>query len=259
MNNRTVIIKLVDRKEGNNTFNSHVRYNNTKDTLSPYYEANGVLYTGLTPERAEYFGQRLKQDLSLTSRFWDEYKVVMNNKPKVLHLDNILHELEYEFLKGHYRVANSITDENVGIKDYIIIDEDREAELLNNKAALKIKANELFGKMSTENKKAILKLYPGFTSTDTVSAAIIDARLYEKLEKDPAKFIEHAEDKKRDLKVFLKDLVAEKILRKNKSSYYYGSDFLGHDEESTIEYLEHPDHQGLKIDLMKQLEVNKSK
>jgi hypothetical protein len=254
--NRIVKVKLVDKK-GNNTFNGFVRYNNTTDTLSPYYDTTGVLYTGLDEEQAKKFGAIINQDLSPLSSFWHNYTVVMKGKEKVLNLSNPLQELEYLFLKGHYRVAESLTDPAIGIKDYYIVDENKEAEVVNNKAAFKIKANQLFSKLSTENKKDILKLYPGFTNMQTVSPEVVDARLYEKLEADPKLFIEHAEDKKRDLKVLLKDLVSASILKKNKSSYYYGADFLGHDEESTIEYIEHPDQQGLKIDLMKQLQAKK--
>ena len=255
---KLVKIKLVDKK-GSSTFNGFVRYNNTKDYITPYYDKTGVMYTGLTEDEAIYYGNLIKQDLSPLSDFWHDFKIIMTDKVKILNLINPLHQLEYKFLQNHARIAQSVTDPDIGLKDYVIIDETKEASVVNNKAALKIKANALFSKLSTENKKDILKLYPGFTSMDTVSSEVVDARLYEKMEADPAKFIAYGEDKKRDLKVMLKDLLSVELLRKNKSSYYYGEDFLGHDEESTIEYLEHPDHQGLKIDLMKQLEVKTKK
>lgn len=257
--NGKVEIKVVE-KNGNGTFNGFVRYPNTSDTISPYFDGTtGILYTGLTEEDEKYFGGKLQKDLSKESSFWDDFKIVLKPKGITLELTNITHQLQYKFLQNHYRIAQSLTDPGIGIKDYYIVDDNKEAELVNNKAQLKIKANGLFSKLSVENKKDILKLYPNYTNMDTVSTTIIDAKLYEELEKNPAKFISHAEDKKRDLKVLLKDLISAELLRKNKSSYYYGEDFLGHDEESTIEYLEHPDRQGLKIDLLKQLEVKGKK
>lgn len=255
---KIVEIKLIEKK-GSSTFCGHVRYSNTKDTLSPYYDSSGILYTGLTKEEAKEYGDMLKQDLSATSDYWHNYTVVMTPKGLTLDLENDLHKLMYKFLQGHYRIAKSLSDPNIGIKDYYIVDENLEASVINTKASFKRKANQLFDKLSTENKKDILMLYPGFTNMDTVSAEIVDARLYQKLEEDPARFINLAEDKKRDLKIMLKELISADILRKNKTSYYYGQDFLGHDEESTITYLEHPDHQGLKIDLIKQLEVKGKK
>lgn len=254
-----VEIKVVE-KSGNSTFNGYVRYPNTNDTIGPYFDGTtGILYTGLSEEDEKYFGEKLQKNLSKESPFWDDFKVIIKPKGLTLELTNTLQHLQYKFLQNHYRIAQSLTDPNIGNKDYYIVDDNKEAELVNNKAQLKIKANGLFSKLSTENKKDILKLYPNYTNMDNVSTSIIDAKLYEELEKNPAKFIIHAEDKKRDLKVMLKDLLSAELLRKNKSSYYYGEDFLGHDEESTLEYLEHPDRQGLKIDLIKQLEAKGKK
>lgn len=248
---KIVKIKLV-KKEG--VWNGFQRYSGTKDPITPYYDSTGLIYTGLDKEQQLKFESIFKKDLSPQSDFWKDYKVNMiGTKETVLNLNNPEHELAYYFLLNHKRIAKSITDKDIGLKDYYIVDENKEAEVINNKASIKIKANQLFAKLSTENKKDILKLYPGFLNTDNVSPSIIDAKLYQELEKDPNKFIEHAEDKKRDSKVLLKDLVKAGILRKNKSSFYYGDDFLGHDEESAITYIEDPVRQSLKIDLMAQL------
>ena len=259
--NKIVKLRLVEKQGGLNTFNGFVRYKNTKDYITPYYDSRGVIYTGLTKEDEERLGKVLRQDLSSQSPFWHDFKIVMTEKEKELDVSSPDQELAYLFLaNGHNRVANSITDPTIGIKDYYIVDENKEAEVVNIKAEVKIKANKLFAGLSTENKKDILKLYPGFTNVDSVSTAIIDAKLYEQLERDPNRFIIQVEDKKRDSKLLLKDLVQFNIFRKNKSSYYYGDDFIGHDEESAVTYLDDPARQELKVDLMSQLgKVNKTK
>lgn len=257
--NKIVKIKLVDKK-GSTAFNGFVRYKNTKDYITSYYDSRGVLYTGLTKEDEVRLGEALSRDLSPQSPYWHEYSIVMTDKVKELDTSSLEHELAYLFLTGgHKRIANSITDPNIGICDYYIVDDNKEAEVINAKASFKIKANKIFSGLSTENKKDILKLYPGFTNVNSVSSEVIEAKLYELLEKDPARFIEQAEDKKRDTKLLLKDLVSTSILRKNKSSYYYGEDFIGHDEETTITYLDSPDRQDLKVDLMSQLKTKVKK
>lgn len=253
---RIVKIKLVEKLDNWSKF---TRYKNTKDYIAPYYDSTGLIYTGLSKEDEERFGKIFKQDLSQHSPFWHEYKVKMTDKPLDLHLDNPEHELQYIFLFNHKRVAKSITEPGIGNKDYYIVDEDKEAEVVMKKATEKIKANKIFSTLSTENKKDILRLYPGYTNLGSVSDEVIDSKLYTELERSPARFILHAEDKKRDMKVFLKDLVSAEILRKNKSSYYYGDDFIGHDEETAIQYIEDPARQSLKIDLMAQLGKGKSK
>lgn len=257
---KIVKLKLIDKK-GNNSFNGIVRYSNTKDYITPYYDERGVIYTGLTDEDAERLGKKLNADLSPESSFWHDYSIVMSEKEKQFDKSTPKGELDFLFLTGgHTRIAKSITDPGLGIKDYYIVDETKEAELVNTKASIKIKAIKLFDGLSTENKKDILKLYPGFTNLDSISAEVIDAKLYEFLEKDPSTFVHRAEDKKRDTKILLKELVDHNILRKNKSSFYYGEDFIGHDEESAISYIDEPVRQSLKIDLMAQLaKIKKSK
>lgn len=229
------------------------RYRNTKDSIAPYYDSTGIRYTGLTEEKQKYFEDKLKQkDLSPSSPFWDEYRVIMTDKEREFNILNPEHELAVEFLREHKRIKKSISDMNP-YAEYEIVDEVKEAELINTKAAIKRKANKLFDSLTPQQKKDMLKLYPGFVKVEQVSDEIVDARLYEKLEEDPKKFVSIVEDNKRDMKVFLKDLVQADILRKNKSAYYYGNDPLGHDEESTITYLDDKQHQALKVQLMQEL------
>lgn len=254
---KIVKIKLIDKK-GSTAFNGHVRYKNTKDYITPYYTSIGSIYTGLSEADTKRLSEKLQKDLSPHSTFWHDYSIVMNEKVKELDTSNADHELAYLFLTGgHVRIASSITDPNIGIKDYYIIDENVEAQLVNTSASIKINANKIFSGLSAENKKDILKLYPGFSNLDSMSPEIIEAKLYEHLEKDPKRFISQAEDKKRDTKLLLKDLLTAGVLRKNKTSYYYGEDFVGHDEETAVTFLDDNANQSLKIDLMAQLSGNK--
>lgn len=260
MNSRKVEIKPIEKVNSSKSFSSHVRYPNTKDTLSPFYDGvTGILYTGLTDEDIAYFKSKgIKDDLSPMSDFWHNFKITLTDKGTTLYLENPLEELKYKFISnGHYRVATSKNDPEFALKDYYIVDEALEADEINKRSNFKRKANALFDKLTIKNKRDILRLYPGFSSTDTVVDSVVEARLYEKLEQNPERFILLAEDKQKDLKLMLKDLVSANILRKNKNSYYYGTDFLGHDEQSTIDHLEHPDQNGLKIDLLKQLEAKR--
>lgn len=248
---RIIKVKAIDKKDSN--WMGFVRYRNTKDYITPYYDQTGTIITGLTKEDEEALGKELRVDLSKNSPFWHEYKIVMMDKPKEFNLDNPEHQLAHKFLLAHKRVKNSPTEANP-YAEYEIVDENLEAEIVNMGASYKVKANLLFSQISMDQKRDILKLYPGFTNTLSVSPEVIDARLYEQLEKNPAKFISYAEDAKRDMKVLLKDLIQAGILRKNRSAYYYGDDCIGHDDESTITYLEDPEHQGLKLALMQELE-----
>ena len=247
-----VTIKPI-KKEGK--WMNTLRYANTKDYITPYYDISGIIKTGLTKEDEVRLGEKLKKDLTATSEFWHDFRIVMiGEKEKTFNTVSPIQELEVLFLKSHKRIAKSLLEKNA-MADYYIVDERAEAQETNNKSSVKIKANRLFDLLTLDQKRDILKLYPGFSKTENVSAEIVEARLYEKLEENPAKFVNLTEDSKRDMKVLVKDLVDNAILRKNRNAYYYGDDVLGHDEESTITHLEDPKNQGLKIALMQELET----
>ncbi len=251
MNN---IVKIKPIKK--TTWSGFIRYKNTKDHISPYYNQWGSLETGLDKEDEERLGKLLKRDLSPQSPFWNDYSVIMTDKDKELNILLPEQEVAYKLLLIHKRVCNSETERaKWPYADYILYNEETEAQVKNEAYSVKRKAVTAFNALSTDQMKDILKLYPGFVnSTESVSLSIVEAKLFELMEKDPTKFLELVNDKKLDMKIFLKDLVANKILRKNKTSFYYGEDFLGHDEETTITYLDDPEHQSLKIDFKQQLE-----
>jgi len=247
-----ITIKPIKRP----TWNGFMRFKNTKDSLGPMHDSTGTIVTGLTRDEAEALGKILQKDLSPASKFWYEYRVIMTDKDKVLNLDNPEHELAYKFLLADKRVANSQEEYDKGLfpyARYVIFDEEKAAREKNKEFTVKRKATVEFNKLSIDQMIDILKLYPGYVNLTSVKPDVVESTLFELLEKDPEKFLNLVGDKKLDMKVFLKDLVANKILRKNKSAYYYGEDFLGHDEESTITFLEDPKHQSLKIEFAEQI------
>lgn len=247
-----VTIKPIKRP----TWNGFMRFKNTKDSLSPMHDYTGTIVTGLDREQQERLGKILQKDLSPASTFWYEYRVIMIDKDKVLNLENPEHELAYLFLKADKRVANSQEEYDKGefpYARYVIYDEEKAAVEKNKEFTVKRKATTEFNKLSLEQMIDILKLYPGFINLTSNKPDVIESTLFELLEKDPEKFLNLSSDKKLDMKVFLKDLVNNKILRKNRSAFYYGEDILGHDEESTISFLDDPQHQALKIEFTEQL------
>ena len=253
-----VIIKAIKRP----TWNGFLRFKNTKDSLSPMHDYTGTITTGLTREEADRLGAILQKDLSPASKFWHEYRVIMTDKDKILNLDNPEHELAYLFLKADKRVANSQEELDRGefpYARYVIYDEERASIEKNKEFKARRKATIEFNKLSIDQMIDILKLYPGYINLTSVKPDVVEATLFELLEKDPNKFLTLVGDKKLDMKVFLRDLVSAKILRKNRTAFYYGEDCIGHDEESTITYLEDPKHQSLKIQFAEQLDSVKSK
>lgn len=231
------------------------RYPKSKEVLTVFYNKAGKLITGLTPEDEERLGKLLDEDLRVTSSFWHTFKIIMSDKDLVLDLTHPEDELKYKVLKEHFQIKRNKSHINPYAK-YEIFDEIEEAREINTLAEAKAKAYTLCANLSIEDRIAILKLYPGFTKTTVtnVKPDIINSNLYMKIEEDPNKFINFVEDKNRDTKILLRDLVQAGILTKNRSAYKYGTDFIGHDEETTVDYLNNPENQSLKITLIQELE-----
>lgn len=241
------------------TWSGFVRYKNTKDYIVPHFDSTGSIVTGLTDEQAVTLGAKIKKDLSPSSTFWRDFAIIMTEKEKEFNLDNPEHEVAYYLMLAHMRVANSETERhNWPAADYIIYNEESEAKAKNEKFSSKRKAVTYFNELTPDQMRNILKLYPGFINTESVSMDIVESKLFELVESDPDGFIVRIKDKKLEMKIFLKDLVSNRILRKNKASFYYGDDFLGHDEESAISYLDDLKNQDLKIDLKQQLQKAKA-
>lgn len=236
------------------------RFKGAKDMICAYYDRYGSRITGLSISEADELGAKFKQDLSPSSPFWDDYKVIMTSKELVLNTDKPEDLLKYLLLKSHYRVKSSIDDKSKPNADYVIVDELVEANAVNSKAEAKVMAYATFAGLTSDQKAQILRLYKNYTRTDNVDPQIISSKLFTELEKDFEMFNRLATDANRDVKVFLKDLVTAGILSKNRTAYKYGKDVIGHNEEAAVDYLNDPDNQSLKISLMKELkEFNKSK
>lgn len=255
-----MIVTIKNKKQVNEFYkNSDKRFNsprfkNGKDVLMPWYNAHGILQTGLTEEDEERLGKSTGHDLSRLSSFWHDYSITITDKDLVLHTQYPEDELKYLVLKAHFRVANGARDTSKPLADYVIYNELEEAKKDTETASKRIKAYALYAKLSMAKKREILKLYPGYSRTDNVEDEIIEANLIKELDRNYDKFVRLVEDKELDNKIFLTDLLNAKILTKNKNMYKYGEDVIGHSEDSAIEHLNDPKNQGLKIALMKELQ-----
>lgn len=242
-------------KQSDKRFNSS-RFKGGKDSLTAWMNKYGQLITGLEPEDEKRLGEILGRDLSKLSNFWHEYKIDIRGDELVLHTENPEDELKYLVLKSHWRVQADPLVPNA-LADYVLENTLDRAKRNVSTASLKIKAFSLYAKLTMQDKRDLLKLYPGYAKTSNVSDEIIEDYLLKELEKNYEKFIKIVEDKDRNSKVFVEELVAAKILTKNKNMYKYGEDVLGHNLDSTIAHLDDPKNQGLKIALMQELKETK--
>jgi len=258
-------VKIVPRQKSENMWSGFVRYKQCKDYISPYIDKKGNLYTGLDRDQEIAMEKLLRKDegeLTKESEFWNDFAVIMTNKDKELDLGIASDLLCYNFLLGHKNVANSWDEYNEGKwpeAKYVITDDEKDAVIENRKNEIKLKASILFSNLSYEQKTSLLKLYTNNLITDNVSEAVISSRLFKEMENDPEKFVSFVEDKNLDLKLFIKQCVSLKILRKNRQAYYYNDDMIGNDEQDVIDYLNDPQNQGFLIGLKKDVELKTKK
>lgn len=258
------IVKLVARTDPDNTWSGFTRYQRCKDYISPYLDETGVLVTGLTDEEEKEFEKLFRMDegkLSKYSNYWDEYAVIMYDKPKEFNLNKAEDALAYKMFLAHKNIANSwdtLTD--WPYSTYVITDDILDATSKNDEYDIKIKAALLFTKLSADQMSSLLKLYSGNLNNTNVPQAVVKSKLYEAMEADPDKFIELVEDKALETKIMIAQLVALKVLRKNRNAYYYGEDVIGHDLDDAVSHIDNPENQGLKVALKQEVaKKNKTK
>lgn len=250
---KIVVIKPL--KKGR--WSGFVRYKRCKDTIAPYLSPKGGVETGLDKETQT----RLESEMGLppgtlgrTSKFWQDYKIDMDDKAKFIYVDTPEGELAYNFILGHKRVANSLsTRTEWPYAEYVIEDVEEEAKQENIKSRRKIEALTRFNKMSNEDMRNLLKVVGKFHGEKT-SNELIEKQVREMAENDHNRFLDILDDKRLEMRVFIEDLIRIKALRKNGTNIFYGDVPIGHDMETAIAYLNDPMNQPIKLQLKRQLE-----
>lgn len=229
-------------------------YKNCSHSIGSYYKRSGQRYTGLEEEDAERLGKKLGYNLHPTSDFWDTFgiKLLSEKEELTINTDDAWGEFQYKFLKNHKRVAKSLKDITPG-KDWVLIDEQKEANTDNEKSRLIRKAFVEFDKLTPEQMRKCLRLY-GVNSTNS-NNELAENTLFNKVNEDPSKFLTlwvNNDDK--EVHYLIEEAVAKNILRKNKTIYYYGTDVLGHTLDDTIAFLKEPKNNDIRIAIMSLLE-----
>lgn len=247
-----VILKLTKKDSWSGVY----KYKDCKDYTSSYFTRSGNLYTGLTKEdevRLEKELGYVEGHLSPKSSFWKTFSVILGAKEKILHTEYPMDELQYLFLKNHKRVANGLKYQGPG-KDYLLINKNTEAEEANKHNQVKIDAIVEFKKLSMEQIRKCLRLF-GYRP-DSMSDDMARAKLFEEIENNPSSFFtKWVNNKARETEYILNSAVAKNIIRKSRTSYYYGTDMIGNSKDDAISYLDDKKNQDLKMTILQEIEV----
>lgn len=245
-----VIVRIIK----SNPWTGLTKWSKCFDYLSPYYTRTGNYYTGLTPQQATEFEKKLgypEGHLSVNSDFWTTFVIKLGKEDLVLNTEKALDELRYLFLKGHKRVADGLSNINPS-KDYVLINKDVEAEEANKINKVKREAYRNFDKMSIEDMRKCLRLYG--LRADDMSNELVEAKMSEQVEKDPARYLlKWVNNDEKELMFIIEEAVAKNIIRKNRTQYFYGTDMLGNGIDDVISYLKEKKNQDIKMTILQEI------
>jgi len=232
-----------------NPWNGIVKYKNCYGHVGPYFLRSGMIYSGgLTEEERKRLEKELGYPaghLDANSKFWETYGIKIMGSGSSIDMNTPEGELKYLYCKNHKRVANghpNVTPNH----DFVLINEDSDANEVNRLNKIRRDAMKEFDKMSLDDMRKALRIY-GFRS-DTMSSSLVENRLFAEVEKDPRKFFNLWINNNNKFDDFLlESAISKNIVRKNRNTYYYGTDVIGVSREDAIAFLQDKSNNDIKI------------
>ena len=153
-----------------------------------------------------------------------------------------------KFLTGHKRVATSLDTMDAG-KDYLLINREAEAIEQNKTNKLRRDAIKEFDKLSLEQMRQCLRLFG--VRSDDMSNELVESTLFNLVDKQPKKFFQKwVDNKTKDTEFLIEEAVAKGVIRKERTSYFYGTDMIADSMAEAIAYLDNKKNQDLKLSII---------
>lgn len=218
--------------------------------------SNGSRKKVLTDDEAKEFAPLLNrtfEELSNpNSEFWRDYMFVMRGSSVDIDTSKADNRLALKVLRADSRV---ICDEEDRVKkskaEYIL--EDNEA-ITNKKISrrnTKVEAFTLFSKMSDDDLKEVILMYN--KNPRDLSSARIKEIVGDELEANPQKFLDIVQDKHYQDKVFINDLIQNRLLKPTGTGFTYDGEMIAHDKASMLFFVKDPKNANVIISLKKSL------
>lgn len=248
-------MEVIVRMTKVNPWTGLIKWSNCFDYLGSYWTRSGSRYTGLTKEEATELEKELglgEGMLNPDSTYWDTFAVKIGKKDLIINTDRPEGKLQYLFLKKHKRVADGLNKVTPST-DYVLINKEAEAEVANKANKVKREAYRSMDKMTLEEMRKCLRLFG--VKSDSLSNEMVEAKLSEFIEKDPAQFIRlWVENPNKEMNFIIEEALAKNILRKNRAAYYFGTDLIGNGIEDVIAYLKNKSNQEILLAIKSEIE-----
>jgi hypothetical protein len=244
-----VILRPINR----HTWSNVIKYKNCFDYLTPYFTRSGNTYTGLSVEDATRLGAKLGLNLAQSSTYWPNFFVRVGSDDVFIDTEDPLDEVKYLFLKNHKRVKSSMF-ERKATADYLLINKDEEAKRENLFNKSKVDAISEFKKMSLTDMRKCLRLFG--QNAESVSGEVVENSMFKLVESNPTMFLDKwINNRNREIEVVLESAIAKNIIRRNKNIYKFGSDVIGYSMQETIDFLNNPKNQDIKIAVLNSIDA----
>lgn len=235
-----------------------MKYTNRYYDLVPYIKKNKELYTSFDESNPEdkkemkKFEAALHTELHHKSLFWDTFFVRITGD------DLILNPGEYDgdaltlrWLRGH-KDAKTSPRQNKANAVFVIVDEQEEAKVINERGQIKTAAIVALNKMTVDEKRSCLRLY-GF-DYDGGSAEVVDAKMFELVDDNPSKFKRMwMDDQLKFTKVLIQRAMSKGILRRKGKSIFCETTPLGSTVDEAAVELDKNENAQLKSGIKKGL------
>lgn len=247
-------MEVIVRMTKVNPWTGLIKWSNCFDYIASYWTRSGSRYTGMDKETTREMEKKLRMaegSLDPNEPFWDTYAIKVGKKDVIINTDTPEGELQYLFLKGHKRVANGLSRVTPST-DYVMINKEAEAEIANKASKIKRDAYRALDKMTLEEMRKCLRLYG--VKSDNISNELVEAKLTENIEKDPAKFLRiWVENPNKEMNFIIEEALSKNIIRKNRATYYFGTDVIGNGIEDVIAYLKDKKNQEILTAILSEI------
>jgi hypothetical protein len=247
----SITIKVVETVKGRPRVMEGARVG-----LRPVFDlekGTNALKTGISREEwKEYYFPTLGD----YDKFYADFMVILTNQPRTFDLAEPLNKITAALLRNHPYVATDSTKIN---KDtlFVLYDEVAEAKKENKAFEHELTAYKYLHDMSQIERAQFLKLF-GVRNTENVTPEIVSKRLKDKAKDNPKLFVEMYEDKNREIKILVEDLLQKHIVKRVGGVYMFGdgSDAitLGLTIEQCVEFVKDPKNNSLVVQFTKLLE-----
>jgi hypothetical protein len=247
-------LKLIDSKN----YAGFNKFDNCFTTLVVPISRTGKRKTNLTKDEEEEIEKELgfaPGFLNSESDFWKTFIIKISSKGEMIDDSYGMGKLTYYILRKHYQVATTLSDITPNTL-CSLVNEESEAVEKNRKSKIRRDAVKEFDKLSASEMRRALRLYG--VNTDQISNDLVETKLFDEVEKDPSLFFtKWVDNKNRDTEFLIEEALSNNILRKNRTTYFYGTDILGNGSDDVVAYLKQPKNSEIRATIQAELEAKK--